>query len=74
MLIDLAASATEVEAFNLSLLTRKGGKYRRIDIQEKVKALIKEKSRAVIGLHNFSGADWGGKLAGIVKQTWIFSS
>ena len=73
LLIDIAASATEVESCNLNLLTGKGDRYRRIDIHEKVKALGKDKSRAVIGLHNFSGADWGGKFAGIGKQSWIKS-
>ena len=33
----------------------------------------KEKSKGLIGLHNFSGADWGGKFAGISKKTWIKS-
>ena len=27
----------------------------------------------MIGLHNFSGADWGGKYVGITKETWIKS-
>ena len=25
----------------------------------------------LIGLHNFSGADWGGKFVGITKSRWI---
>ena len=33
----------------------------------------KEKCKGLVGLHNFSGADWGGKFAGIGKLTWIKS-
>ena len=31
------------------------------------------KSKGLIGLHNFTGADWGGKCVGISKETWIKS-
>ena len=26
--------------------------------------------KALIGFHNFTGADWGGKFVGISKQRW----
>ena len=29
------------------------------------------KCQGLIGLHNFSGADWGGKFVGINKKTWV---
>ena len=29
-----------------------------------------QKARGLIGLHNFTGADWGGKFVGISKNTW----
>ena len=28
-------------------------------------------SRAMLGFHHFTGADWGGKFAGLPKQTWM---
>ena len=30
----------------------------------------RRKCQGLIGLHNFSGADWGGKFVGISKKTW----
>lgn len=30
-----------------------------------------QKCQGLIGLHNFSGADWGGKFVGISKKTWV---
>ena len=29
------------------------------------------KCQGLVGLHNFSGADWGGKFVGITKKTWV---
>lgn len=29
------------------------------------------KCHGLIGLHNFSGADWGGQFVGITKKTWV---
>ena len=34
-------------------------------------AIGQEKSQGLIGLHNFTGADWGGKFVGVSKKTWI---
>jgi hypothetical protein len=31
----------------------------------------RNKCQGLIGLHNFSGADWGGKFVGITKKTWV---
>ena len=55
----------------LRLLTGKGAKYRAIDVRDRVVALGPEKSRDLIGLHHFTGADWGGKFVGVSKKTWI---
>jgi len=30
-----------------------------------------DKSKGLIGLHHFTGADWGGKFVGVSKKTWI---
>ena len=30
-----------------------------------------DKSKGLIGLHHFTGADWVGKFVGVSKKTWI---
>ena len=40
-----------------------------IDVIERVQSIGMQKARGMIGLHNFSGADWGGKYVGITKET-----
>jgi len=55
----------------LKFLTGKGAKYREIDVAEPVKAVGYSKRQRLIGLHNFSGADWGGKIVGIMKKSWV---
>jgi len=30
-----------------------------------------DKSKGLIGLHHFTGSDWGGKFVGVSKKTWI---
>ena len=49
------------------------GKQKRlvVDIRERGNALGKKKAQGLIGIHNFSGADWGGKLIGLSKNTWM---
>ena len=34
-------------------------------------ALGRERARGLVGFHNFTGADWGGKFVGITKETWM---
>ena len=41
-----------------------------VDIRERVKVLGTEKSKVLIGFHNFTGADWGGKFNRVSKQKW----
>jgi hypothetical protein len=55
----------------LKFLTGKGIKYREIDVVERVRVIGPHKCQGLIGLHNFSGADWGGKFVGISKKTWV---
>jgi len=38
---------------------------------ERVRVIGRHKCQGLIGLHNFSGADWGGKFVGITKKTWV---
>ena len=56
---------------SLKFLTGKGVKYRDIDVVDRVKVIGHGKCQGLIGLHNFTGADWGGKFVGITKKTWI---
>ena len=71
MLIDLAASNYLGAMTKLTMLTGTGARYREVDIRERVEAIGKRKVKALIGLHNFTGADWGGKFVGLSKKTWV---
>ena len=42
-----------------------------ININTVCEILGKEKSMGLVGIHSFSGSDWGGKFAGISKKKWI---
>ena len=55
----------------LRFITGKGKAKRTIDIRARCTALGQEKCRGLLGLHAFSGADCGGKFAGISKNRWI---
>ena len=70
LLMDLASKNDLGALSKLIMLAGTGAKYREIDIQERVAAIGNEKARGLIGLHNFTGADWGGKFVGISKTTW----
>lgn len=73
LLLDLVANGRLGTFTKLQLLTGKGKNHRSINIPERVRAIGQEKCRGLIGLHNFTGADWGGKFVGISKKTWITS-
>lgn len=45
--------------------------YREIDVRERVQAIGHRKCQGLIGIHNFSGVDWGGKFVGITKKSWV---
>jgi len=55
----------------LRFSTGEGMKAWEIDVFEQVKVIGPRKCQGLLGLHNFSGADWGGKYIGITKKTWI---
>ena len=55
----------------LCFITGIGKAMRTIDIRARYEALGCEKSKGLLGPHAFSGADWGGKFAGISKSRWI---
>ena len=71
MLLDLASRGRLRFETRLKFLTGKATKYREIDVMERVHAIGILKSQGLIGLHNFTGADWGGKFVGISKKTWV---
>ena len=49
----------------------RGRKYREIDVVERVRAIGRHKCQGLVGLHNFSGADWRGTFVGYTKKTWV---
>lgn len=71
LLLNLVASQQLSTCYRLKFLTGKGTKYREIDVVERVRVIGQRKCQGLIGLHNFSGADWGGKFIGISKKTWV---
>ena len=71
ILLDLVSCGRLGALTHLKFLTGKGSKYREIDVVERVRVIGRRKCEGLIGLHNFSGADWGGKFVGITKKTWV---
>ncbi len=69
LLMDVAA--TENIPGHLKLLTGRGKYFRVIDVKERCVALGPEKTKGLVGLHNFTGADWGGKFFNVSKKSWI---
>jgi len=72
-LLDLVAHGLLGASTELRFTTGTGTKRRVIDICKCVQQIGVEKCKNLIGLHNFSGADWGGKFVGVPKKTWITS-
>jgi hypothetical protein len=68
-LCDLVANDHITDKTSLLFHTGKG-KGRIIDINERVQVLRQAKCQALIGFHNFTGADWGGKFVGKTKESW----
>ena len=71
LLIDLVSHGRIAPPTRLKFLTGKGPRAREIDIFERVDVIGHHKCQGLLGLHNFSGVDWGGKFVGITKKTWI---
>ena len=68
LLMDLVANSHLGVLTSLILHTGTGKKARRIDVVERVESIGKAKCKGLVGLHLFSGSDWGGKFVGIAKQ------
>ena len=71
LLLDLVSCERIAAPTSLTFSTGKGTTKREIDIFERVQILGCHKCQGLLGLHNFSGADWGGKFVGISKKTWV---
>ena len=71
LLMDVASNNRLGPLTKLIMLTGVGAKYRGIDIRKLVEAIGASKAQGLIGLHNFTGADWGAKFVGISKKTWV---
>ena len=69
LLMNLASRRLGTQT-RLKFLTGKAAKCREIDVMERVNTIGIHKSQGLVGLHNFSGADWGGKFVGISKKKW----
>jgi len=72
-LLDLVAHGLLGASTELRFTTGTGTKRRVIDICKCIQQIGVEKCKGLIGLHNFSGVDWGGKFVGVSKKTWITS-
>lgn len=71
LLVDLVSCERIAAPTSLKFSTGKGTKKREIDIFERVQVIGCHKCQGLLGLHNFSGADWGGKFVGKSKKTWV---
>lgn len=67
LLIDLVASDKVGPETVVKFVNRNT----KLNVTYIVRAIGKTKCQGLIGIHNFSGADWGGKFAGIGKRRWI---
>ena len=71
LLINLVSQGQIGAPTSLTFITGVGTKRRKIDIFERVEVIGHRKGQGLLGLHNFSGSDWGGKFVGISKKTWM---
>ena len=70
LLMDLVACGHLGTLTSLEFHRGKGKKFRKIDVVERVNSIGVRRSRGLIGLHNFTGADWGGRFVGVSKKRW----
>ena len=70
LLMDLVSRNHLGALTSLVLQTGRGNNIKKYDIIERVNVVGTAKSQGLVGLHNFSGADWGGKFVGISKKRW----
>jgi len=68
LLLDLVSCGRIAAPTCLRFSTGKGTKAQEIDRLERAKNIGHHKCQGLLGLHNFSGADLGGKFVGITKK------
>ena len=71
LVLDLVSCECIATPTSLAFSTGKGAKKQEINVFERVQVIGRHKCQGLLGLHNFSGADWGGTFVGISKKTWI---
>ena len=49
----------------------RGKSFRVLDIKECCRKLGSRKCNPLVGMHTFTGSDWGGKFSGITKRKWM---
>ena len=62
LLLDLVSCKWITPPTTLKFSTGKGTKKRQIDVFERVQVIGQDKCQGLLGIHNFSGADWGGEI------------
>ena len=70
LLMDLVARGNTGALSGLILHAGKRNKPKSIDVVNRVECIGKKKSQGLVGLHNFTGNDYGGKFVGISKDRW----
>ena len=70
LLLDLVSHGCVGESTSIVLHAGKGKKKKVIDIKERMECIGVSKSQGLLGFHNFTGSDWGGKWVGITKERW----
>ena len=70
LLVDLVANDRHSESSKIHI-EKTGKSSGNIDIMSRVQAIGLAKAKGLVGFHNFSGGDYGGKFVGISKETWM---
>ena len=71
LLLDLVSRIPEKIGESTSILLHKENKPRKIiDIKGRMDCIGVPKCRGVLGFHDLSGGDWGGKFVGVMKERW----
>ncbi len=71
LLIDLVAHEHLRSLTTLEFHTGKGNKFINIDVIDRVRSIGHQKCQGLIGVHNFTGVDWGVKFVGVTKKRSI---
>ena len=70
LLIDLVSSEIVGPLTNVIMHAGKGRALKPIDVVDRVKSIGMERSRGLVGMHQFTGNDYGAKFVGVTKDRW----